>query len=101
MMNNEDDNQVVTTQELADELNLDDTETNHSTLSGLLQDAQALIRDSFTSTLSASKLKSDPIFTRAVKALATSMYYDRTLSNGIPIGVQMMIDHLKGEYEDE
>ena len=93
----ENDSETIT-QDLLTELNLDTTEENNAVMSGLLKDAQELVLDSVNSSLSASNLADDQIFLRATKALATSMFYDRSLSQGIPIGVQLMITHLKGRY---
>lgn len=92
------DSQETITQDLLTELNLDDTEENNTVLSGLSEAAAELVEDSVNKSLSASVFAKDPIYLRAVKALATSMFYDRSLSQGIPAGVQMMITHLKGRY---
>lgn len=92
------DSQETITQDLLTELNLDDTEENNTVLSGLSEAAAELVEDSVNQNLSASVFAKDPIYLRAVKALATSLFYDRSLSQGVPVGVQIMITHLKGRY---
>ena len=91
--------EVVSTDEMMTELNLDQTPENNAVISELIKDSAEIIMDSFTSNLSASA-KADPIYIRAVKALTTAMYYDRSLSGGFPLGVNIMIDHLKGRYDE-
>lgn len=93
-----DETPVVSTEEMMDELNLDQTPENNAVVGGLIKDCSEIVMDSFTSNLSAS-IKADPIYIRAVKALTTSMYYDRSLSEGVPLGVNIMIDHLKARYD--
>ena len=95
-----DDNRlVISVDDILTELNLDATEENNEVVSGLIQDAQDIILSSFSSNLNASELKTDRTYIRAVKALVTSMYYDRSLSQGIPLGVKMMITQLQGRYD--
>lgn len=89
---------VVNSDDLLEELNLDSTAENKTVMAALIQSSQELIIDAVNGNLSASKLASDQIYIRAVKALATTLYFDRTLSQGYPLGVQMMITHLKGRY---
>lgn len=96
--NVKDDHLVVNGDDLLEELNLDSTAENKTVMAALIQSAQELIIDAVSSNLSASKLAADQIYIRAVKALATTLYFDRTLSQGYPLGVQMMITHLKGRY---
>lgn len=91
--------EVVSTDEMMTELNLDQTPENNAVISELIKDSAEIIMDSFTSNLSAS-VKADPIYIRAVKALTTAMYYDRSLSGGFPLGVNIMIDHLKARYDE-
>lgn len=94
----ENDSKTTITQDLLTELNLDQSPENKTVVDALVKDAQELVLDSVNSSLSASNLADDPIFLRVTKALATSMFYDRSLSHGVPVGVQMMITHLKGRY---
>lgn len=90
----------ISTQDMLDELNLDSTEENNKLMSGLIQDSALIIIHAVNNNLSASEVNSDKIFNRAVKALATQLYFDRTLSQGMSLGIQLMIDHLKGEYAE-
>lgn len=94
----EQDSKTTITQYLLTELNLDQSPENKTVVDALVKDAQELVLDSVNSSLSASNLADDPIFLRATKALATSLFYDRSLSQGVPVGVQLMITHLKGRY---
>lgn len=90
----------ISTQDMLDELNLDSTEENNALMSGLLKDSALIIIHAVNNNLSASDVNGDKIFNRAVKALTTQLYFDRTLSQGMSIGIQLMIDHLKGEYAE-
>ncbi|WP_242362034.1 head-tail connector protein [Limosilactobacillus antri] len=96
--NNE--NQLINPEDLLEELNLDSTPENNTVVGGLIQSAQELVLDSVNQNLSASDVNADKIYIRAVKALATALYFDRTLSQGMPLGVQIMITHLKGRYAE-
>lgn len=96
--NSTDEALIVSAEDMMTELNLDTTDENKTVLSGLIRGAQNIIADSFTDNLSAS-MKADPIYIQAVKALTTAMYYDRSLSGGFPLGVNIMIDHLKARYD--
>lgn len=91
---------IVSTDEMLNYLNLDNTPENNEVLGGLVEDAEAYINGTFNSTnLSASDLSKDHVYTSAVKALAGFMFYDRTLSQGVPIGIQQRITLLKGRYD--
>ena len=90
---------IVSPDDMLDELNIDNTETSKKLMSGLIQSAQELITDAVNTALNASTLAQDRIYIQAVKALSTALYYDRTLSDGFPLGVQMMITHLQGRYD--
>lgn len=83
--------------QLMTELNLDDTESNKSTIAELTKQAWAMVKTAVDSSAKDDDLQADPIFIRAVKAQATALFYDRTLANGTPTGVRMMITHLQGE----
>lgn len=79
------------------ELNLDDNDDNRKTITALIAEAQDIIIHSVDSTKQVSDYDTNLIFQRAVKTLVTDLYYDRTLSQGMSLGLQMMINHLKGE----
>lgn len=95
-----DETKIVSTDAMLTYLNLDNTEENNEVVSGLVEDAEAYINSTFNSTnLSASELGKDRVYTSAVKALAGFMFYDRTLSQGMPVGIQQRITLLKGRYD--
>lgn len=94
------DEPVISTDEMLSYLSLDNTEENNEVVSGLVEDATAYINATFNSkNLSASELAKDKVYTSAVKALAGFMFYDRTLSQGVPVGIQQRITLLKGRYD--
>lgn len=91
---------IVSTDEMLNYLNLDNTAENNEVVAGLVEDAEAYINGTFNSTnLSASDLSKDHVYTSAVKALAGFMFYDRTLSQCVPVGIQQRITLLKGRYD--
>lgn len=73
--------------DLLSELNLDSSEL--STIRSLVSTAQEVVNRS------ADIQSSDSLTIPAIKTLATTMYYDRTLSNGLPNGLLMMLTHLQ------
>ena len=82
-------------------LNLDDTPENNELLGDLINQATDFINNSFNSSnLSASELKNDQTYVLAVKALVSSLYYDRAMSQGVPAGVKMCIAILQGRYDE-
>lgn len=83
--------------QLLQELNLDDTEENQSTLNALVEDSLSFVKDSIDSTANTEDMLQDGMLVRAVKTLATQMFYDRTLATGTSIGLRMMLSHLKGK----
>ena len=91
---------IVSTDEMMTYLSLDNTAENNEVVAGLVEDAESYINSTFNSeNLSASELSKDRVYTSAVKALAGFMFYDRTLSQGVPIGIQQRITLLKGRYD--
>ena len=79
------------------ELNLDSNDSNTTLITNLINQAQDIIIHSVDSTKTVSDYSSNYIFSRAVVTLVTQLYYDRTLSSGMSLGLRMMINHLKGE----
>jgi hypothetical protein len=73
--------------DLLSELNLDQAEL--STIRTLVTTAQQVVNRS------ADASSDDALTVPAIKTLATAMYYDRTLSNGMPNGLIMMLTHLQ------
>ena len=91
---------IVSTDEMMTYLSLDNTAENNTVVAGLVEDAESYINSTFNSeNLSASELSKDRVYTSAVKALAAFMFYDRTLSQGVPVGIQQRITLLKGRYD--
>lgn len=81
----------IDTNEIADdmlsELNLDPAEL--STIRTLVTTAKEVV------SRSADVSSDDSLLIPAIKTLATAQYYDRTLSNGLPNGLLMMLTHLQ------
>lgn len=91
----------VSVNDMLNYLNLDDTPENNNVLGGLINQATDFINNSFNSkNLSASDLKADNTYILAVKALVSSLFYDRSMSQGVPLGVQMAITQLQGRYDE-
>lgn len=82
--------------QLLDELNLDEDES----LQNILNDSEILVV-SMLDNPDLDYWEKKPLFVRGCYALATAMYYDRTLEGGLPNGVKMIVAHLKGaDYHD-
>lgn len=81
---------------LLDELNLDEDES----LKNILADSELLVL-SMLENPDIEYWEKKPLFKRCSYALATAMYYDRTLEGGLPTGVSMIVAHLRGaDYHD-
>jgi hypothetical protein len=79
-------------QTLLSELNLDDAEL--ATLQAQVTTAINLVNHSASNVDPKSQTAID-----AVKTLATQLYYDRSLENGLSRGAMMMLTHLQAEGE--
>lgn len=90
---------IITPEELQDELNIDDDENELHTLMNLISGATAMIKASIQMKITdADILAVDAeLYNRLIKTLATSMYYDRELSNGYSTGVRIMLTNLRSE----
>lgn len=88
---------MVDAETVISELNLDDTPETETTIKALIVEADAMIRDSVDRTADQTEFEKDPIYQRALKSLVTQLWYDRTLNDGMPVGIQMMIVHLQSE----
>lgn len=88
---------MLDSDQLMDELNLDDTPENTDLLRNLLAQSEAFIKDSVDPKTDLIKYEQDPMFERAAYTLATQLFYDRTMSSGTSLGLQMMLNHLSGE----
>lgn len=87
---------AVTASELMDELHIDADDVETKTVQGLIDAAKEIVTHSVTDDLTTEQLeaKYSKLFDLATKNLATSMYYDRELTNGTSKGFQMVIVHL-------
>ena len=87
---------AVTAFELMDELHIDTDDIETETVQGLIDSAKEIVTHSVTDDLTTEQLeaKYPKLFDLATKNLATSMYYDRELTNGTSKGFQMVIVHL-------
>ncbi|MGR8773471.1 head-tail connector protein [Leuconostoc citreum] len=90
---------LVTSQELADELNIDTDDNEIKTVDSLIASAKSLIKSSIK-----LQVKDDDIlavnadlYNRLIKTIATSLYYDRELSSGYSKGVLIMMTNLRAE----
>lgn len=86
---------AVDVKELMSELNIDDSPDEQATLASLVTDATDMVKSSVNYSLSDDEYAEYPLFNRAVKALASAMYYDRSLEAGMPKSVEFMIAHLQ------
>lgn len=85
---------AVDATKLANSLNLDPEEV--TTLQALIDQSKALVKSSVNYSMKDEQLEAVPLFDSAVSALATALYYDRTLENGMPKSARIMIVHLQG-----
>lgn len=80
-----DTNQIA--DDLLSELNLDSSEL--ATIRTLVTTSKDVVNRS------ADIQSGDSLTIPAIKTLATAFYYDRTMSNGMPNGLIMMLTHLQ------
>lgn len=89
---------LITAEQLADELHIDSSPVELATLSTLIKDASALIRGSISHDLTeqvALELASEQ-FNRLVGSVATSLYYDRAMTDGFSHGQMIILQQLTG-----
>ena len=89
---------LITAEQLADELHIDQSPEELATLGTLIKDASAIIRGSIDSQLAeqvALELASEQ-FNRLVGSVASSLYYDRALTNGFSHGQMIILQQLTG-----
>lgn len=89
---------LLTAERLADELHIDPSPIELATLSVLISDASAIIRGSIDSQLTeqvALELASEQ-FNRLVGSVASSLYYDRALTDGFSHGQMIILQQLTG-----
>ncbi|MFT9004124.1 MAG: head-tail connector protein [Liquorilactobacillus hordei] len=85
--------------ELLSELNLDINDANTILINSLVTDAQIITLSAVNSTKKIEDYADNQIFQRAVKTLATQLFYDRTLANGTATGYRMMVTQLQAQEE--
>ena len=85
--------------ELLSELNLDINDANTILINSLVTDAQIITLSAVNSTKKIEDYADNQIFQRAVKTLATQLFYDRTLANGSATGYRMMVTQLQAQEE--
>lgn len=76
--------------ELMSELNLDNSEL--TTITTMVTTAVEIIKRSSDAPAS------DSLTIPAIKALAQALYYDRSLADGMPRGLLMMLSHLQAAF---
>lgn len=79
--------------QVCDELHIDQTDEELSTVTALLTGAQAVIDDSIEIATHPA-IVDNPLYTRAIITLCQAFYYDRNLATGQPKAVILMVDHL-------
>ncbi|MCT2911817.1 head-tail connector protein [Weissella confusa] len=90
--------ELITASELSDELHIDQTPEELATLGTLIQDASAIVRGSISPDLTEADAltKAPEQFNRLVGSVATSLYYDRALTNGFSHGQMIILQQLNG-----
>lgn len=92
--------ELVTAEQLLDELHIDASESEIDTMKRLIIDSSALIRESITNEVTDQELLalSGDVYNRLVSSLATKMYYDRDLVNGYGVGIRSMLVQMRSRY---
>ena len=90
---------LIKPKELMDELHIDDSPEEETTISNLIVTAKAVV-DEAIEDLDNEDLQKDPLYISAIKSFATQLYYDRTLSAGKSPAVKLLIAHLQFKYGD-
>ncbi|WP_404975670.1 head-tail connector protein [Weissella paramesenteroides] len=86
---------TVKATELMNDLHIDESDSETNSINSLIAQATNLVKSSVNYGLSDEDYAKYPLFDAAVKALTTALYYDRTLANGMPHAVTIMITHLQ------
>lgn len=89
--------ELITAEQLCDELHIDQSEEELATIGRLLGDSSALIRGSISNYVTDEQILalSGDVYNRLISALVTRMYYDRELINGYGIGIQIMLNQVR------
>ncbi|MDF8366176.1 phage gp6-like head-tail connector protein [Weissella paramesenteroides] len=86
---------AVKATELMNDLHIDESDSETNSINSLITQATDLVKSSVNYGLSDEDYAKYPLFDAAVKELTTALYYDRTLANGMPHAVTIMITHLQ------
>lgn len=88
---------LITAQELLDENHIDSNDDEIATMNRLISDASALIRGSISDSVTDEQIMDNlpDQYNRAVSALATRIYFNRDLSEGYGMGIQIMINQIR------
>lgn len=92
-------NPLIKPKELMDELHIDYSPEEETTIGNLIATAKAVV-DEAIEDLDNEDLQKDPLYISAIKSFATQLYYDRTLSAGKAPAVKLLIAHLQFKYGD-
>ena len=89
--------ELVTEEQVCDELHIDQSEEELATIGRLLVDSSALIRGSISNDVTDEQIfaLSGDVYNRLILALVTRRYYDRELSNGYGMGIQIMLNQVR------
>lgn len=88
---------LITPEELADELHIDQTEEEIKSLTNAINDASSLVLSSIANGLTAEAvLKVAPQFNRLVASVAQNMYYDPAMSDGLSHGQMILLQQITG-----
>lgn len=86
---------AVEASKIASNLHIDSDPEELDVINSLIVTAKALVKSSVDADMSDEAYEAYPLFDSAVEALVTAMYYDRTLQNGMPKAVTIMVTHLQ------
>ncbi|WP_195555929.1 hypothetical protein [Weissella cibaria] len=89
---------LITAETLAEELHIDQSTEEIATLGTLIKDASAIIRGSISQDLTEEAIitVAHDQFNRLVDSVATSLYYDRALTDGFSHGQMIILQQLTG-----
>ncbi|MCJ1993798.1 hypothetical protein GYN24_04295 [Lactococcus piscium] len=88
---------LITAKELLSENHIDESDEEIDTMSSLISSASALIRGSISDVLTDEHVLNvmPDQYNRTISALATRFYYNRDLSEGYGLGIQIMINQIR------
>lgn len=88
---------LITATEMLDELHIDQSDEEQKVVQRLITDASVLIRGSISDDVTGDQILeiAGDVYNRLIISLVTRMYYDRELSNGYGMGIQIMLNQLR------